>query len=463
MQSFTDVFSEQTIAAIATPAGRGAVAVVRISGVDAGRIAARICPALREGGALEPRRARLLTVADPISGEVVDHALVTWFPGPASYSGEDTVELSTHGGSLAPGLVLGAAIRAGARQALPGEFTRRALLNGKMDLLQAEAVLDLVNGASPALHRAAIHQLERGLSARIAELRQGLLNAEALLSYGIDFPDEDEPPVPPQRIEDAVLAVLERIDRMLRSAPQGELLREGALVVLAGRPNAGKSSLFNALLGFERSIVTELPGTTRDAVEASITIRGYPFRLVDTAGLRATTDLVEGLGVEVAERYLAGADIVLYCAEAALPLTAADVDFIASRPASRVVLVRTKSDAAVAPAGGPPIPDLPCHVVSARAGDGLDILGDAIVEMAFGLVTDEGLDEPVLTRRRHVAGLQSARSELGEFLSGFRSGVPAEFVATHLRNAALAMEEIIGVVSTDDLLGAIFSEFCVGK
>lgn len=463
MQPFTDVFSEETIAAIATPAGRGAVAVVRISGPDAGELAARICPALRVARPLEPRTARLLAVADPVTGEVVDHALVTWFPGPGSFTGEDTVELSTHGGALAPRLVLAAAISAGARQALPGEFTRRALLNGKLDLLQAEAILDLVNGSSPALHRAAIHQLERGLSARVSDLRHSLLQAEALLSYGIDFPDEDEPPVPPARIIEAVEEVQRRIERMLRTAPQGELLREGALVVLAGRPNAGKSSLFNALLGFERSIVTELPGTTRDAIEAQITIRGYPFRLVDTAGLRETADRVEGLGVEVAERYLLGADIVLYCAEAGAPMTATDDEFLARRPSDGVIVVRTKGDVAAGPVpdkeGGVPR----CFVVSAYDGSGLSELGDAIVELAFGLVSDEGGEEPLLTRRRHVSGLERASVELDAFLRDYGGGVPAEFVATHLRNAALAMEEIIGAVSTDDVLGAIFSEFCVGK
>lgn len=459
-----DVFSEQTIAAIATPAGRGAIAVVRLSGGEAVSVARRLCRGLADGRFLEPRRARLLAVSDPEGGEVLDHALVSFYPGPHSFTGEDSIEISTHGGVLTPRLVLAAAIAAGAREALPGEFTRRALLNGKLDLLQAEAILDVVNGSSPALHRAAIHQLERGLSSRIAELRRGLIHSEALLSYGIDFPDEDEPPVPPETIVRAVETVLAQIARLLSSAPQAELLREGALVVLAGRPNAGKSSLFNALLGFERSIVTEVPGTTRDAVEAAVSIRGYPFRLVDTAGLRETTDAVEGMGVEVAGRYLRGADVVLYCAEGRSPLTPEDLAFLGRDASDRIVLVSTKADLGAVegnPAGV--VAGFRQVSVSAREGVGLNALAEMIVEVAFGRIAAVDTDEPLLTRRRHVLAVEAAAGHLRSFLDEFGRDVPPELAATHLSQAIRELEDVVGVVSTDDVLGAIFSEFCVGK
>ncbi|HYW14491.1 MAG TPA: tRNA uridine-5-carboxymethylaminomethyl(34) synthesis GTPase MnmE, partial [Longimicrobium sp.] len=302
-----------TIAAIATAQGRGAVALLRVSGPDARAVLHRVAPAVED---VQPRVQRLVALRHPETGELLDRGLVTYFAAPASYTGEDTLEIATHGGVLTPQLVLDALLAAGARAAEPGEFTRRAYLNGKLDLLQAEAVADLLDGRSRALHRAAVHQMERGLSRRVSELRDAVIGTEALIAYSIDFPEEDEPPVPPARIRASARDVITRIDALLATAPEGELLREGALTVLAGRPNSGKSSLFNALLGTERAIVTEIPGTTRDALEASASVDGYPFRLVDTAGLRETEDRVEGIGIEVARRYLAGADLVLFCVEA---------------------------------------------------------------------------------------------------------------------------------------------------
>lgn len=456
-----DPLSEDTIAAIATPSGRGAVALVRVSGRDARRLLRKICPPFAVS--LPPaRHARLSIISHPDSGELLDRAVVTFFAEPASYTGEDCVEISTHGGLLTPQLVLAAVLAAGARLALPGEFTRRALENGKLDLTQAEAILDLVNGTSPALHRAAIHQLERGLSRRIEVLRGGVLRAEALVAYGIDFPDEDEPPVPPSRIVDAVQDVLAKIDRMLATAPQGEMLREGGLVVLAGYPNVGKSSLFNALLGFERSIVTEIPGTTRDAVEASITIRGFPFRLVDTAGLRDTEDRVEGLGVEVAHRYLAAADVVLYCVPAGKALEEGDREFLRTASPGDVLVVRTKADLKGA-ADGDDDEGERAIPVSAMTGAGLDILATRLVAASFGDARLDDDEAPLITHERHARALKLAASELRLFLDALESRIPMELAATHLAEAAAGLEEIIGVVAADDILGVVFGQFCVGK
>src|SRR2546422_3976900 len=227
-----------------------------------------------------------------------------------------SVEISTHGGLLVPAEAVAALVAAGARLARPGEFTRRAVLNGKLDLLQAEATADLIDAGSPAQRRRALQQLDRGLSGRLAALRAELLELEALIAYDIDFPEEDEGPVSPARVTAAWRAVRERIAGLVATAPEGERLREGALLVIAGRPNAGKSSLFNALLGRERAIVTEVPGTTRDAIEAYAVIAGFPFRLVDTAGLRDSGDRVEEIGIEVARQYLGAADLVLVCRDA---------------------------------------------------------------------------------------------------------------------------------------------------
>jgi tRNA modification GTPase len=430
----------------------------------------RIAPGL---GDVQPRAQRLAALRHPESGELLDRGLVTYFVAPASYTGEDTLEIATHGGVLTPQLVLDALLAAGARAAEPGEFTRRAYLNGKLDLLQAEAVADLIDGRSRALHRAAVHQMERGLSRRVSELRDVVIGTEALIAYSIDFPEEDEPPVPPERIQASARDVIDRIETLLATAPEGELLREGALTVLAGRPNSGKSSLFNALLGTERAIVTDIPGTTRDALEASASVDGYPFRLVDTAGLRETGDVVEGMGIEVARRYLEAADLVLFCVEAGRPVDADERAFMAGIPADRLILVRTKSDARPLASAAPGADagfgfatdagDAVPVAVSAATGDGIGDLRRALLARAFGGILGEPGEAPLVTRERHARALRAARDEVAAFLDAMDSMVPMEFAATHLRDAVAALEDLVGAVSVDDVLDRVFGSFCVGK
>ncbi|HEX2203839.1 MAG TPA: tRNA uridine-5-carboxymethylaminomethyl(34) synthesis GTPase MnmE [Longimicrobium sp.] len=457
-----------TIAALATPPGRSAVALLRVSGPDAIPILQRIAPTLP--GPPAARVQRLVPLRHPETGELLDRGLVTLFPAPASYTGEDTVEITTHGGVLTPQLVLDALLAAGARAAEPGEFTRRAYLNGKLDLLQAEAVLDLIDGRSRALHRAAVHQMERGLSRRVDALREAIVGTEALVIYAIDFPEEDEPPVPPARIRAAAEDVVGRIDALLATAPEGELLREGALTVLAGRPNSGKSSLFNALLGTERAIVTEIPGTTRDALEASVTLDGYPFRLVDTAGLRETVDRVEGMGIEVARRYLAAADLVLFCVEAGRALAEDERGFLAGVDAARVVVVRTKLDLlgdrgqGTGDSGMDGVPDeVPTVAVAAAEGAGMPALREVLLRKAFGGILGEPGEAPLVTRERHARALRQARAEVAAFLAAMDDAVPMELAATHLRAAAGALEDLVGAVTVDDLLDRVFGDFCIGK
>jgi tRNA modification GTPase len=442
-----------TIAAIATAPGRGAVAMLRVSGPRAREMAGRVAAVPDV-----PRVQRLSALRHPDTGELLDRGLVTFFAGPRSYTGEDTVEIATHGGPLAPQLVLDALLAAGCRPAEPGEFTRRAYLNGRLDLLQAEAVLDLIDGRSPALHRAALHQLDRGLSRRVEELREAVIGAEALIVYSIDFPEEDEPPVPSARIRAAVEEVRARIDRLLATAPEGELLREGALTVLAGRPNSGKSSLFNALLGTERAIVTEIPGTTRDALEATLAIGGYPFRLADTAGLRETADRVEGIGIEVARRYLAAADLVLFCVEAGREVEPDEAAFLAELDAERVVRVRTRADENRGSGTGTGE-----VLVSAIDGTGLEELREVLLQRAFGGIVRDAGEAPLVTRERHARALRTARDEVQSFLDAQDDGIPMEFAATHLRAAAGALEDLVGAVTPDDVLGRVFGDFCVGK
>ena len=449
-----------TIAAISTPPGRGALAVVRVSGPDAALIATRLG---LPGD--EARVARHATLRHPATQEPVDDVVAVRFSGPASYTGEDMLEISCHGGSLAPQLVLEAVCAAGARQAEPGEFTRKAFLNGKVDLMQAEATLDLIEARSPAMHRAALFQLDRGLSRRIEDLREELLGLQALIAYDIDFPEEDDGPVPAVRIDEAADRLVSGLSRMLELAPEGELLRDGALTVVAGRPNAGKSSVFNALLGFERAIVTEEPGTTRDAIEALISVDGYPFRLVDTAGLREDAGRIEGMGIEVARGYLQRADLVLLCVEADRapgPDETRFADELMAAGGSRVVILRTKSDVCPGEVTGLVSGLVPELVVSALTGDGLPEVRAAMLARVYaGIRGDE--ETPVVTRARHIECLSRARADTAEFQEARNRGLPAEIAGTHIQDATLALEDLLGAVSTEDVLDRVFSAFCVGK
>ncbi len=445
------------IAAITTPPGRSAIAVIRVSGRDAHDLAAKVVSAFR----LEPfRMARVGKVVDPISKEVLDEVLYVTYEGPASYTGEDVVEFSTHGGLLVPGGVLGALLAAGARQALPGEFTRRALANGKVDLLQAEAIGDLIDATAPAQRRSALNQLDRSLSRRITALRDQVLELEALVCYEIDFPEEDSGPVPPARVTEAIERLTGALASLQATASEGERLREGALCVIAGRPNAGKSSLFNALLGSERAIVTHVPGTTRDAIEAPVSCDGFPFRLIDTAGLRESDDTVEKIGIEVSHRYVAAADVVLFCVEAGRPIAENEREFV-SRLDCPVLVVRTKTDLHDG--------ELPREFseedvfVSVARGDGIAHLKRALARLAFSSLASVEDVEPLVTRERHRVALARADEEVREFANARGAGLEVAVAATHLRAAVTALEDLIGAVTTDDVLDRVFASFCVGK
>jgi tRNA modification GTPase len=409
----------------------------------------------------------------------IDHALITVFAGPASYTGEDAVEFAVHGGPLVSMLVVEACVAAGARPARPGEFTERAVLHGKMDLVQAEAVADLIDARSRAAHRAALRQLDGALSHRLAAMRDALLQLDALLAYDIDFPEEDDAPPTMARVLAACDDALARLNGLLATLPAAALGREGALVVLAGPPNAGKSALLNALVGEARVLVSEMPGTTRDAVEVLVDDEPFPLRLVDTAGLRPSDDLLERMGIEVSERYVAQAHVVLACAEtdAALASTCAA---ITTRTRGAVIAVRTKSDlhlagqhdagegsagkAVGAAAVAVRALTVSAVAVSAVTGHGLAALRGAIRTAVGQQIATPDDDLPVITRARHEAALRHARDELLAFRGAWAAAsLPAPVAATHLRAAVTALESLIGAVDTDDVLDRVFRTFCIGK
>ena len=450
--------SSDTIVAQSTAVGRSAIAVVRLSGTRAHDIARRHIEAFPS----DARRAELVVFRD-VENEVVDHLVITRFDAPHSYTGEDLVELSSHGGLVGPARIVEQLVLSGARPAEAGEFTRRAVLNGKLDLLQAEAVGDLIDARSRAMHRAAIHQLDRGLTRRVEALREAILEVEALLAYDIDFPEEDDGPIPRERIRTAAADVLARIDQLLATAPIGELLREGAMVVIAGPPNVGKSSLFNALIGRARAIVTDVPGTTRDAIEAVIEGARWPIRLIDTAGLRPTSDPVERLGVELSERHVLAADVVLACGDNPDAMSAAVAAIEALGGPSTVLPVRTKADLSNGDmsngAGRREV-----VAVSAESGAGIRELLSIVEAVVAERVHAPEPDTPVLTHARHRHALKKAREEIAAFVDAWTvNELPATVAATHLRSAATVLAELIGSVDVDAVLERVFAKFCVGK
>jgi tRNA modification GTPase len=443
------LFSLDTIAAVATAAGYGAIALIRISGVQAHVITRRHLKQWPK----DIRQATLCTVVD-LNGTVLDRALVTLFSAPLSFTGEDMVEITTHGGEITPALIMAALVGSGIREALPGEFTRRALLNGKLDLVQAEAIGDLIHAQSRAMHTAAIQQLNGGLSLRISELRRKIVEIESLISYDIDFPGEDDGPISEDVVANTILELLSALKQLLVTAPAGELVRKGALVVIVGAPNVGKSSLFNAVLGMERAIVTNIPGTTRDAIEAVIDVGSWPVRLVDTAGLRDTCDVVEQIGVEISSRYLASADVVLVCGDTDLVVDET-IQNVTSMTSSPVIGVKTKAD----------LGSSKVYVgVSAITGEGISIMLELIASTLSVHHGSLSADAPILIRERHRYAIEAAKKEIEAFDYAWREKhLPAPVAAVHLRSASYALEELVGTIDVEDILDQLFGTFCIGK
>ncbi len=442
---------DDTIVAIATPPGRGGIGVVRISGPAAPDIANAT---LERAAPLEPRRATFTSSA-------IDEVVATFFPAPHSYTGQDVIEISAHGSPVILQAIVGRAIAAGARLAEPGEFTLRAFLNGKRDLVQAEAVADLINAATPLQARVAFDQLEGTLTRRIAAIDAELFDLIARLEASLDFPDEGYHFIEPAETEGRIAGVVRLFDQLLGEARQGRMIREGATVVIAGRVNVGKSSLFNSLAGNDRAIVTPIAGTTRDLVTESIDIDGLAITLVDTAGWRATTDVVEREGVARAVQAREVADLLLVVLDRSEPLTTEDVQLLQDTVSQNRIVVANKSDLA------PTVrvkADTTYEVVGVSAVTGAGV-GQLRQEIVRALTGRESLrDTAIISNTRHIALIERARANLVAAQQAAATGdTPEEFLLTDLQAARASLDEIVGVRTSDDLLEHIFASFCVGK
>ena len=457
-----------TIVALATPPGRGGIGVVRISGPDADRIARTLIARERP---LEPRRATFATVRSRPDSSTVrpkadttyeadtafDHVVVTSFPAPASYTGDDVVELSAHGSPVVLKRIVGAAIEAGARLAEPGEFTLRAFLSGRIDLMQAEAVADLIDAVTPLQARAAFDQLQGTLTQTIAEIDAALFDLVARLEASVDFPEEGYHFVDPSSLAQSIDRIIARARALLADAKRGRLVREGLQIAIVGRPNVGKSSLFNALVGAARAIVTEVPGTTRDLVTETIDLDGLRATLVDTAGLRETQDVVESEGVARSEKAANVADLILIVADGSQQLAPEDRLLVARFSRKPTLLVASKSDLGYSWQRDDAIQ------VSSRTGAGLDALRAGVFQ---ALDVDVIADRPEITNVRHIALVERAHDALARArVAALAEGgsLSEEFVLADLQDARSALEEVVGKRAPDDLLAHIFARFCVGK
>ena len=454
--------SMNTIIALATPPGEGAIGVIRLSGPDAITVAdqAFYGKDLTQASGHTVHFGTLRTAA----GEVLDEVLLTLFRGPRSYTGEDVVEISCHGSPYILQQVIARFVEEGVQLAKPGEFTMRAFLNGRMDLSQAEAVADLIASESEAAHRVAMQQMRGGFSDEIKALRQELIDFAALVELELDFGEEDVEFADRDDLKALILKIQRTLHQLMDSFRLGNVLKRGVPTSIAGRPNSGKSTLLNALLNEERAIVSDIPGTTRDTIEAALVIRGVQFRMVDTAGIRDTTDRIEAIGVERALQSVADAAVVIYLFDAArLSPTEVQQDLARlHREGLQLLVVANKIDLLDDAAHDDwqrHFPNL--QLLSATERLHMDALRDTLYEIATGGLLQS--EHTVVTSARHHDALRRADESLAMALANMSAGVTSDFVAMDIRQALYALGEVTGEVSVDDLLGSIFGRFCIGK
>jgi len=444
---------EDTIAAIATPPGRGGIGVVRVSGPATRAIAEALL------GKLPPPRVATFARFRAAAGAPIDEGLALYFPAPRSYTGEDVLELHGHGGPVVLDMLLARALGLGARQARPGEFTERAFLNGKLDLAQAEAVADLIDAGSQAAVRAALRSLDGEFSRRVRALTEQLIQLRLHVEAAIDFPEEEIDFLADEKITTDIAALEDSLAQVLVSAQQGQLLHDGMVVVLAGRPNAGKSSLLNALSATDAAIVSDIPGTTRDVLREFIQLDGMPLHVVDTAGLRVARDDIEAEGVRRAQREMARADRILLIVDDAQPSADGDAELTQLLPNLPCTRVHNKIDLTGRAPGRQERNGTTEIALSAKTGAGLELLRQHLKTCMGFQPVGEGA---FMARRRHLDALRRTQAHVAAAHARARERA-GELLAEELRQAQQALSEITGGFTSDDLLGRIFSSFCIGK
>lgn len=459
---------QDTIAALATPPGTGGIGVIRLSGPRAAEIAHCLFKPAKKIISFVSHRLYHGDIIAPDSGAVLDEVLLTLMQAPRSFTGEDTLEIYCHGGLFIQQAILREVIAAGCRLAAPGEFTQRAFLNGRLDLAQAEAVSDLIMAKTEQGRDLALSHLKGRLSEKIEEMRQTIISLLALLEAGIDFAAEE---VSPERASDAAPSaklldgIIGKMQALLSTYEQGKVFRHGANVVLAGKPNVGKSSLLNAMLGEKRAIVTPLPGTTRDFIEEIVNIAGVPVKLTDTAGIGPTTDIIEREGIALVREKLAVADLILLILDGSNLLAEEDRQIINDLTGRPCLVVINKIDLLQRldlPELRVLLPDSPVLPISAKYGEGLTRLKESIYQAVLGIPENRGVDV-VIANMRHKSILEKTISFLSQAAIGVRSNMPPELIAIDIRDALDSLSEIVGTTTNEEILEEIFSRFCIGK
>lgn len=464
------MISSDTIVAISTPLGRGGIGIVRLSGPEALAVAQKLIPSCGEeaGGndapRFEPRRATTTRLMHPHTGILMDQCVLTFFQEPHSYTGEDVVELACHGAPVVLEEVVRLAVELGARLAEPGEFTLRAFFNGRIDLIQAEAVRDLIEAKTLFQAQIAIQQAHGSLSKTLAPSKEKLVHLIAELEAGIDFAEDDVSFLEHTEILKRVEEILAELDPLVRSYSAGRVIKEGLSLAIVGRPNVGKSSVFNRLLAMERAIVTDIPGTTRDAISEQVQIHGLPVRLVDTAGIINTTNIVEKEGVTRAFEALAESDLVMVVLDASARGEASDAALLEQVSGLRHIICLNKSDL---PRRLDPreiqTQGLEVLEVSAKTGKGIELLREAIFQAATGAVSRELVSHSLITNLRHQQLLLECQAGLKAALSSIHAAQPHELILLDLYASLKSFDSLTGATTIDDVLGTIFSKFCVGK
>lgn len=457
------MYVEDTIAAIGTPVGEGGIGVIRISGPDAPALARRLVRRDKKNGDFESHRFYYGAVLDPDTGEAVDEVMAVLMVAPRSYTMEDVLEIQCHGGYLVTRRVLDTVLRCGVRLAEPGEFTRRAFLNGRIDLVQAESIIDVIRSKTEAALSLAQHQREGRLSERLNNIRSFLRHALALVEAYIDFPEEEIDPAAQVEIEAKVRQALGQIEELLDGFDEGRVLRDGVSVLIAGKPNVGKSSLLNTLLQEKRAIVTSVPGTTRDIIEEVVNVRGLPLRMLDTAGIRETEDIVEKEGVRLTLEKIPQADLILFVLDGSRPFDDDDRMILDALSGRRSIVVVNKRDLSRLLHLPGELERMGTVEISTSTGDGIDELRGVIFDTFIHGRAIDSREYVALSQARHRDALEKARGKVAVFRDNLTLGLDLEILAVDLREALDAVGEVTGETTPDDILDMIFARFCIGK